>query len=191
MRRLCKWWGWESSVISTSSSLKDWTPPTDWRMTEMTMNLRTNGSPLTQVQGQIMFMFTFCFTWRVVGITVLLMNVLIGVLSSNYERYEAQSVGQFFRARVKMLVELQGRPLERIVGHIFQLSKGRAIPLAICTPSWILPHRVFYPVRCLPPFACWLCSWCASRYACFSSAWRGMMYTIFCSLGWFGIWICR
>ena len=33
-----------------------------------------------------------------VGITVLLMNVLIGVLSSNYERYEDQSVGQFLQS---------------------------------------------------------------------------------------------
>ena len=48
-----------------------------------------------------------------VGITVLLMNVLIGVLSSNYERYEDQSVGQFYRARVKMLVDLQLRPHTR------------------------------------------------------------------------------
>lgn len=41
------------------------------------------------------------------------MNVLIGVLSSNYERYEDQSVGQFYRARVKMLVDLQLRPHTR------------------------------------------------------------------------------
>ena len=41
------------------------------------------------------------------GIAVLLMNVLIRVLTSNYERYEDQSVGQFYRARVNMFVEIQ------------------------------------------------------------------------------------
>ena len=45
------------------------------------------------------------------GITVLLMNVLIGVLGANYDRFEDQAVGQFFRARVKMLLELRGRPI--------------------------------------------------------------------------------
>ena len=48
------------------------------------------------------------------GITVLLMNVLIGVLGANYERYEDRAVGQFFRARVNMLVELQCRPLRNV-----------------------------------------------------------------------------
>ena len=48
------------------------------------------------------------------GITVLLMNVLIGVLGANYERFEDQAVGQFFRARLKMLVELRGRPIRNL-----------------------------------------------------------------------------
>ena len=73
-----------------------------------------------------------------VGITVLLMNVLIGVLSSNYERYEAQSVGQFFRARVKMLVELQGRPLGRIMFFILFIP---------CLPCLLIMFLV-----CLPFF---------------------------------------
>ena len=55
-----------------------------------------------------------------VGITVLLMNVLIGVLSSNYERYEDQAIGQFCRARVKMLVELQGRPIGLLFEHLVE-----------------------------------------------------------------------
>ena len=49
-----------------------------------------------------------------VGITVLLMNVLISVLSESYNRYAKQAVGEFFRARVNILVELQGRPLRRL-----------------------------------------------------------------------------
>ena len=119
----------------------------------------------------------FLFYVTGVGIAVLLMNVLIGVLSSNYERYEDQSVGQFYRARVKMLVELQSRPL----GRLFEYQGGRrcrwlfvglrklrcivvTVVFVICTPVIFI---VF--VLCLPFF---------QR--------SGMIYTIRCSLGWFG-----
>lgn len=119
----------------------------------------------------------FLFYVTGVGITVLLMNVLIGVLSSNYERYEDQSVGQFYRARVKMLVELQGRPLGRMFEYqgggrcrclFVGLRKLRSIlvtvAFVICTPVVFI---VF--LLCLPFF---------HR--------SGMMYTIRCSIGWFG-----
>lgn len=56
-----------------------------------------------------------------VGITVLLMNVLIGVLGANYELYEDQSTVLFFRARVKMLVELQIRPLGNLFNNCFPI----------------------------------------------------------------------
>lgn len=59
------------------------------------------------------------------GITVLLMNVLIGVLGANYERFEDQSVGFFFRARVNMLVELQLRPLRRLAQRPDFRFRGR------------------------------------------------------------------
>ena len=42
------------------------------------------------------------------------MNVLISVLSESYNRYAKQAVGEFFRTRVNILVEVQGRPLRRL-----------------------------------------------------------------------------
>ena len=116
-----------------------------------------------------------------VGITVLLMNVLIGVLSSNYQRYEAQSVGQFFRARVKMLVELQGRPLGRIVGHIFNFRRGGPYrSLFVCLRG--LCRVVFFIlfIACLP------CLLIMFLVCLLFFGKPGMMYTIYCSLGWFG-----
>ena len=84
-----------------------------------------------------------------VGITVLLMNMLIGVLSSNYERYEAQSVGQFFRARVKMLVELRGRPLGRIMFFILFIP---CLPCLLITFLACLPffrvEGMMYTIYC-------------------------------------------
>ena len=80
------------------------------------------------------------------GITVLLMNVLIGVLGANYERYEDQAVGQFFRARVNMLVELQCRPLRNLekvrhkwLGWIpvcFRLLRNTLF--VICSPCFLV-----------------------------------------------------
>ena len=116
-----------------------------------------------------------------VGITVLLMNVLIGVLSSNYERYEAQSVGQFFRARVKMLVELQGRPLERIVRHIFNYRRGGPYRwLFVCLRGFCRIVFFILFIACLP---CLLTMFlvCLLFFRI-----GGMMHPIFCSFGWFG-----
>ena len=113
-----------------------------------------------------------------VGITVLLMNVLIGVLSSNYERYEAQSVGQFFRARVKMLVELQGRPLGRIVGHIFNFRRGGPYRwLFVCLRGFC--RIVFFSlfIACLP------CLLTMFLVCLLFFRRRGMMCTIYSSLG--------
>ena len=45
-----------------------------------------------------------------VGITVLLMNLLIGVLGQNFEFYQDQNQKLFQRARAKMLWELSCRP---------------------------------------------------------------------------------
>ena len=84
-----------------------------------------------------------------VGITVLLMNVLIGVLSSNYERYEAQSVGQFFRARVKMLVELQGRPLGPIMFFILFIPCLSCLLIMFLACLLFLRRRgIIYTIRC-------------------------------------------
>jgi hypothetical protein len=46
-------------------------------------------------------------------ITITLMNLLIGILSSNYDRYEDQSVPIFLRARALMLVRYAARPWAR------------------------------------------------------------------------------
>ena len=80
------------------------------------------------------------------GITVLLMNVLIGVLGANYERYEDRAVGQFFRARVNMLVELQCRPLRNVtkfrdgglgwIGFCFRLLRNTLF--VICSPCFLV-----------------------------------------------------
>eukprot|EP00434_Breviolum_minutum_P040061 symbB.v1.2.035591.t2/scaffold4833.1/size34140/4 len=116
-----------------------------------------------------------------VGITVLLMNVLIGVLSSNYERYEAQSVGQFFRARVKMLVEIQGRPLGRIVGHIFNFRRGGPYRwLFVCLRGFC--RIVFFTlfIACLP------CMLIMFLVCLLFFRGQGMMCAILCSLGRFG-----
>ena len=118
-----------------------------------------------------------------VGITVLLMNVLIGVLSSNYERYEAQSVGQFFRARVKMLVELQGRPLGRIVEHIFNCrSDGPCGWLFACLRRRFC--RIMFFILFVPCLACLLIIMFLACLPFFRLGW--LVYTIRCSLGWFG-----
>ena len=80
------------------------------------------------------------------GITVLLMNVLIGVLGANYERYEDRAVGQFFRARVNMLVEMQSRPLRNVakfrhgglgwIGFCFRLLRNTLF--VICSPCFLV-----------------------------------------------------
>ena len=107
--------------------------------------------PIDPSPGPDYFSVHVLFYMTGVGITVLLMNVLIGVLSSNYERYEAQSVGQFFRARVKMLVELQGRPLGRIVGHIFNFRRGGPYGrLFVCLRGFCRIMFLILFIVCLP-----------------------------------------
>merc|ERR1712100_870132 len=46
-------------------------------------------------------------------ITLTLMNLLIGILSSNYDRYEDQSIPTFLRARALILVRYAARPWAR------------------------------------------------------------------------------
>ena len=139
--------------------------------------------PIDPSPGPDYFSVHVLFYVTGVGITVLLMNVLIGVLSSNYERYEAQSVGQFFRARVKMLVELKGRPLERIVRHIFNYRReGPYRWLFVCLRGFC---RIVLSILFIACFPCLLIMFlvCLLFFRR-----RGMMCTIYCSLGWFGFW---
>ena len=73
------------------------------------------------------------------GITVLLMNVLIGVLSANYELYEDQSAALFLRARVKTLVVLQTRPVGYLFNYCFpilDLHDGVEDKMGSCRRCW-------------------------------------------------------
>jgi hypothetical protein len=45
-----------------------------------------------------------------VVITVLMMNILIGILGANYELYEEQSQALFVRARARIIMTLSSRP---------------------------------------------------------------------------------
>ena len=109
------------------------------------------------------------------GITVLLMNVLIGVLGANYERYEDRAVGQFFRARVNMLVELQCRPLRNVAkfrdGRLGWISRCFRLLLktlfVICSPCFLV----------LIALSCIFCQFTGVRYILRSAfgffGWRG------------------
>ncbi|CAE7788476.1 HMA5 [Symbiodinium sp. CCMP2456] len=57
---------------------------------------------------QVIFFFTG------VGITILLMNLLIGVLGQNYEIHMDRAHVLFVRARAKMLLEHRGRPQAKV-----------------------------------------------------------------------------
>ena len=54
-----------------------------------------------------------------VAITVLLMNLLIGILSTDFERYEAKASELFYRARAKMMVELRTRPTSILMQYLW------------------------------------------------------------------------
>ncbi|CAE7522966.1 unnamed protein product, partial [Symbiodinium sp. CCMP2592] len=51
-----------------------------------------------------------CFFCTGIGITVLLMNLLIAILSQNYEMQQDRAQGLFVQARARMLLEVQRRP---------------------------------------------------------------------------------
>ena len=90
---------------------------------------------LFQAWAHALFYFTG------IGITVLLMNLLIGVLGNNFELYQDRSDVLFHRARAKMLLELQARPWRHI-------------------SNWILPilmdlsQRVARLEKCLMEYRC-------------------------------------
>ena len=140
------------------------------------------------------------FYFTGVGITVLLMNVLIAVLGANYERYEDQSSVHFLRARVKMLVELQSRPLGRLFDFCFpvddQIDEGRLLRISMC-PVWpITGDSVFRLLRrnylriplllCSPViFVISLCFLIAFLLCGMLFCWQGMSHTFLCALGFF------
>ena len=106
------------------------------------------------------------------GITVLLMNVLIGVLGANYERYEDRAVGQFFRARVNMLVEMQSRPLRNVA----KFQDGGLGWIAFC----------FRPLRNTLFVICSPCFFVLMALSCIFCQVSGVIYILRTAFGLFG-----
>ena len=73
--------------------------------------------PLFQVWAHALFYVTG------IGITVLLMNLFIGVLGNNFELYQDRSDILFQRARAKILLELQARPWRHISNWVARIVK--------------------------------------------------------------------
>eukprot|EP00438_Fugacium_kawagutii_P028486 Skav224967 [mRNA] locus=scaffold3807:14062:14604:+ [translate_table: standard] len=81
-----------------------------------------------------------------VGVTILLMNLLVGVLGSNYERYEDRSVILFQRARAKMLLEMQHRPWKHLLGCMLRFRFGRFVFLIGGIMVLLLLSPLFFSV---------------------------------------------
>ena len=75
------------------------------------------GRRALQVWAHVLFYVTG------IGITILLMNLLIGILGNNFELYQDQSDGLFQRARAKMLLELQARPQRQFSRFLMRIAK--------------------------------------------------------------------
>ena len=81
-----------------------------------------------------------------IGITILLMNLLIGILGNNFELYQDQSDGLFQRARAKMLLELQARPqrqfsrylMRMVKEHVMKYRSGRYVLVLLACALQIL-----------------------------------------------------
>ena len=56
------------------------------------------------------------------GITILLMNLLIGVLGSNFELYQDRAPGLFNQYRAKLLLEIDCRPIIRVVRYLDRVA---------------------------------------------------------------------
>eukprot|EP00931_Biecheleriopsis_adriatica_P060016 TRINITY_DN36015_c0_g1_i1.p1 TRINITY_DN36015_c0_g1~~TRINITY_DN36015_c0_g1_i1.p1 ORF type:complete len:597 (+),score=95.48 TRINITY_DN36015_c0_g1_i1:201-1793(+) len=63
-----------------------------------------------------------------IGITILLMNLLIGVLGSNYEMYEDQSRQLFLQERACMLLDLQRQPWHALWCCLANVIRQRVRP---------------------------------------------------------------
>ncbi|CAE7746111.1 unnamed protein product, partial [Symbiodinium microadriaticum] len=73
-----------------------------------------------------------CFFGTGIGITVLLMNLLIAILSQNYEMQQGRAQGLFVQARASMLLEVQRRPWRKVgvwLGHkLFDPEAKKPLP---------------------------------------------------------------
>jgi len=113
------------------------------------------------------------------GITILLMNLLIGVLGSNFDLYQDRAPELFNRARAKLLVEIEGRPIIRLLRYLDrkaqELKKDNRWHVAILVRSvWTcvaVLHSLFHFVLLLfaLPFLVILTPFCS---------WSGVYHTI-------------
>lgn len=84
--------------------------------------------------------------------TILLMNLLIGVLSQNFEMYQDRAPELFNRARAKMLLEISGRPLGKFYAFLkmsCSLCRRSAVFAELHDDSWQAWFAWFFllPVR--------------------------------------------
>jgi len=90
-----------------------------------------------------------CFFGTGIGITVLLMNLLIAILSQNYEMQQDRAQGLFVQARARMLLEVRRRPWIMVYMGLRRklLDPGADHPPA---PSWhlqMLPKIALSPLK--------------------------------------------
>jgi len=127
------------------------------------------------------------FHWQVhilfygvgLGITILLMNLLIGVLGSNFDLYQDRAPELFNRARAKLLLEIEGRPIIRVLRHLGRVaqelnSKGRWHAAILVTSVWTCVAVLqslfhFVLLLCALPFLVILTPFCS---------WSGVYHTI-------------
>ncbi|CAK8996077.1 unnamed protein product [Durusdinium trenchii] len=100
-------------------------------------------------------------------ITILLMNLLIGVLGSNFDLYQDHAPQLFNQARAKFLLEIRSRPFGRCLGWLRRRSSGPAWvgQLASCVYAIGYCLQAFFHlvlILCTLPLFCSLvlfCSW--------------------------------
>jgi len=127
------------------------------------------------------------FHWQVhilfygigLGITILLMNLLIGVLGSNFDLYQDRAPELFNRARAKLLLEIEGRPVIRVLRHLGREAqelkkKGRWHVAMLVTSVWTCVAVLqslfhFVLLLCALPFIVILTPFCS---------WSGVYHTI-------------
>ena len=127
------------------------------------------------------------FHWQVhilfygvgLGITILLMNLLIGVLGSNFDLYQDRAPELFNRARAKLLLEIEGRPIIRVLRHLGRVAqelntKGRWHVAMLVTSVWTCVAVLqslfhFVLLLCALPFIVILTPFCS---------WSGVYHTI-------------
>ena len=84
-----------------------------------------------------------CFYFMSIGMTVVLMNLFIGVLGQNYDLYESESLSLFACERAKVIVEhdnlfdLVASPLKCFCPSFASLCQGK---ISAVSPVWLAPE---------------------------------------------------